>query len=451
MKLTAVILTSDNESAIRKIAGSFRIDSHIVFNAPGVGVYGPLRGLESVKQQSGSVNLRAANALIHLRKIADESFTCFEVIDGKSSPLRCEKSDVGDVSLSLIRKGASKIVSPNPVPVKAAIYPEDVGQADFVTLTTAHSTPGWWETKGWFVVEFLKQQGISAAAARLTSRSVSTVADIIRKLNPRIVVNRAMVVSCEGIKELSDMFPGTRFVTVCHSSIGDLGRSKTWLSEVSKGLRATERDNVYFASLDERNPFAQFASEPSRTMWFPNVVKCPESRPVLNREEPVVSLISASRDLKNLSTQLVGFAIAAKKKPMRLAVSILGDRPQWLEEFTQTLGVDATFRPWGDWHDYTKFVAENVDVGLQVSFTESFNFVGVEHLMIGKPVLGSSALRYLPAGWQADPNDPEEIAGRLVSLVESRRAAAGLAAGIGKNVMDRCNSEFSNVVESLLK
>jgi hypothetical protein len=95
-------------------------------------------------------------------------------------------------------------------------------------------------------------------------------------------------------------------------------------------------------------------------------------------------------------------------------------------------------------------VAEKVDVGLQVSFTESFNFVALDHLQVGKPVIGSSAIRFLPARWQASVDDPRDIANRLLRVlrrypIESRRALR-----YAKRKAQASNAAFLETIDSLL-
>ncbi len=452
MRLTAIILTNENEPAMQARSANFTPETHIVFHVPGVGVHGLLRDrrLPTVKQDSGPLEKRCAAALLHCDLTAGDDVKELAVLTGGGEPVSVLRPDVHRLIQICLRKSIDASAPPPEDRTLPDIYPADSGPVDFVTMTTSQSTPGWWETKGGFVADFLNNHGVSAAAIRLRRRSVQIAANMIDRLRPRIVVNRAMIIATEGIRELAAAWPATKFITVCHSSVGDLGRSNHWLGEVSEALQATEVPNIYFAHLDERNPFADFASRPAKVFWLPNVVMQPPAGRGERHAVPRVSLICAPRDLKNLPTQLLAAAMAAKQHPLKLVVSLLGDRPAWFAPFVELLGLDAEFAPWGDWHAYTRFVAESIDIGLQASFTESFNFVGVEHLLAGKPVVGSPALRYLPCEWQADPDNAADIANILLGQINDWTRCSAEARKRGRDVMDSCNTNLIKTVQRLL-
>ena len=91
-----------------------------------------------------------------------------------------------------------------------------------------------------------------------------------------------------------------------------------------------------------------------------------------------------------------------------------------------------------------------VDVGLQCSFSESFNYVAIEHLAAGVPVVGSSATRYLPKEWQADPERPEEIADKLESILNSE-IQPSMCREIAERVAAENNMLFHRTIEGLLQ
>ena len=130
-----------------------------------------------------------------------------------------------------------------------------------------------------------------------------------------------------------------------------------------------------------------------------------------------------------------------------LAVAQLGDRAQlhvngaskpggyvaWLER----LGIGYVEHGWMDDATYGE-VVRGLDVALQASFAESFNYVAAEHLLCGVPVVGSPmvpVIAMLPARLRRaltvdNPDDPLAIAARIRALAGSRgrRLAADAAA-----------------------
>ncbi len=120
-----------------------------------------------------------------------------------------------------------------------------------------------------------------------------------------------------------------------------------------------------------------------------------------------------------------------------LAVAQLGDRAQlhlngvsqpggylaWLER----LGIDYVEHGWMDDATYGDAV-RGLDVALQASFAESFNYVAAEHLLCGVPVVGSPmvpVIAMLPARLRRaltvdNPDDPLALADRIRALAGRR-------------------------------
>ncbi len=84
--------------------------------------------------------------------------------------------------------------------------------------------------------------------------------------------------------------------------------------------------------------------------------------------------------------------------------------------------------PWANHDDFIKLV-KKMDIGLQVSYTETFNIVASDFCSNNIPIVGSSEIDWLPMECQANPNSIEDIvdkmyvnykdAGRLVKECKS--------------------------------
>lgn len=68
-----------------------------------------------------------------------------------------------------------------------------------------------------------------------------------------------------------------------------------------------------------------------------------------------------------------------------------------------------------DWANHEEFLAlaRQMDVGLQVSYTETFNIVGADFVSQHIPLVGSKQIEWLHSWYQADPNDVSDIAKKL--------------------------------------
>jgi hypothetical protein len=58
-----------------------------------------------------------------------------------------------------------------------------------------------------------------------------------------------------------------------------------------------------------------------------------------------------------------------------------------------------------------------MDIGLQVSFSETFNIVAADFVYHGTPCIGSLSIDWLPRWLQViDPNDSEEVVNKMAHV-----------------------------------
>jgi hypothetical protein len=58
------------------------------------------------------------------------------------------------------------------------------------------------------------------------------------------------------------------------------------------------------------------------------------------------------------------------------------------------------------------YALSHMDMGLQVSFTETFDIVAADCISVGLPLAGGNEIPWLHAGCQASPTDSRDIARR---------------------------------------
>jgi len=289
---------------------------------------------------------------------------------------------------------------------------------DLVMIFPKSSNTLWVETRGIHVADFLRANGIRAVVALVKSSSPrkgwnyasilrDEIAKVIRLTRPGILINRAFLVDVGVVEQLAGDFPETTFVSVNHSSHAYTQSNEAWMSQQAGTIQlAQDQENVIFGHVDERDIFTRLGLQ--RCLWFPNVVTIPESSPVeVDLDAPLVSLVGRWHIVKNQLQQLMAMKLAGVRGLM-----IVKDKRgrQSAQSFAESIGLEVEFPPWGSWSDWNRLIGERIAVGLQASFSESFNYIALEHLIQGRPVVGSSAVRYLPASWKADPDSPDDIA-----------------------------------------
>ena len=77
---------------------------------------------------------------------------------------------------------------------------------------------------------------------------------------------------------------------------------------------------------------------------------------------------------------------------------------------------------WSPRENFLK-LCESMDIGMQVSFSETFNIVGADHIVMGTPVVGSSEIPWFSFEYCANPTDSENIVLKLEKVLKSGRSS----------------------------
>jgi hypothetical protein len=71
---------------------------------------------------------------------------------------------------------------------------------------------------------------------------------------------------------------------------------------------------------------------------------------------------------------------------------------------------------WYQHDDFKQVLRDQIDIGMQVSFTESYNIVAADHIDCGIPIVTSSEVAFVAWPYVADPTD---INGMVAALDRS--------------------------------
>ena len=237
--------------------------------------------------------------------------------------------------------------------------------------------------------------------------------EIVAGVMPRLCIVRALPVPPEEIEELANQYPGTTFVIVCHSLPSHLMVMANTLERWSGFIRTSINcDNVYLATPDKRQQWKHFTP---RSLWLPNTIQ--PLGPITRRTPgEILQLgITCRRDpIKNIPAQLLAAARVNQVWPCRVHLFIK-DGIDDIKHTCDSLGLDVVTYGWAIHEQYRETMSQEIDVGLQASFCESWNYVAAEYLLAGKPVVGSPAITFLPENMQADPNDIADLAGMILA------------------------------------
>jgi glycosyltransferase involved in cell wall biosynthesis len=301
----------------------------------------------------------------------------------------------------------------------------------------------------------LTAHGIEAAPVRLDEIGVWD--DWLIREQPEAVVLAATCLRYDDLNTLSKKFPRVLWVQRIHSNMAWLF---SCVDECSNALRvihlANCRKNVVYSVVDPCEA-ARWQSAGARVMGIPNVWTAPiTDKPrtyTTDTEWLHLSAIFALRLLKHPAGHVLTAAILDRVRPVKLHVqphrTDCRAYPDLLGRVANLLNVRMPLEPYRPHEAFVEWLAGTIDVGLQLSLTESFNYVTFEHLALGIPCVTSRAVLFSP--WRVDVEDAEAAAASVLDICRNYRAASSLALEAARAVRERNNADFLEAISSLLK
>ena len=109
-----------------------------------------------------------------------------------------------------------------------------------------------------------------------------------------------------------------------------------------------------------------------------------------------VSLISAYRPMKNMITQVAAIAMLAKERPVEMCLvdsSLKTPIYHTVLEMAESAGIPVVMIPSMKNEELIRAMGD-IHVGMQVSLSETFSYVAMEHMIQGIPMIGSDSVPY---------------------------------------------------------
>ena len=142
-------------------------------------------------------------------------------------------------------------------------------------------------------------------------------------------------------------------------------------------------------------------------------------------DEVNVACFGAVRPFKNHLNQAIAALQFATFLDKKLKFHINGDRMEQggdpvmknlVELFKnfEDLGHELIAHPWTTHEEFKIICSEQIDIGMQVSFTETFNIVGADQISVGVPLVASNEVPWTLPYYTADPNDVDDIVNTLL-------------------------------------
>lgn len=283
-----------------------------------------------------------------------------------------------------------------------------------------------------FVKDMLIKNGIAAELVEVTDNN--EIDREVTRYKPTHVIIEAYWVVPEKFKVLCELHPNVIWIIRGHSEIPFLaneGIAMEWTREYLKFK------NVYVASNSEQvvEDFRNWAEIlfPNRTkqdhirsiMHLPNYYPVGKTNVpyVLDKKDTIdVACFGAFRPMKNHLIQTFAaleFARSIKKK-LRFHVNASrreggGEKPlKNVRAFFETLGPDYQLVE-HEWMPHAEFkeLIKQMDVGMQVSFSETFNIVTADFVDLGVPIVVSDEIKWMPSMFKADSTNTKQIVEKM--------------------------------------
>jgi len=267
-----------------------------------------------------------------------------------------------------------------------------------------------------FVVDMLNSAGLHAVLA--TAVDANSIDALVDRYKPVAVVLEAVWVTPEKMAELIGLHSLVKWTVRAHSEIAFLaqeGCAVEWLVEFAQ-LGVEVAFNSVQTAADWRGSMGD-------AVCLPNHYPLRAPRPRLESEDALhVGCFGAIRPFKNQLMQAMAAVEFARRQGRPLVFHMNGGRVEQFGEANlknikaaiaasnQTLVLE----PWLPHAEFLELVAR-MEICLQVSLTESFNIVSADAVSMGVPLVGSSAVSWLPRRSQAPAND----LGGIVRVMEN--------------------------------
>lgn len=245
----------------------------------------------------------------------------------------------------------------------------------------------------------------------------------VTAFKPTHVVIEALWVTPAKFTELTALHPEVEWVVRLHSEIPFLASEGIAFGWIAQYLQIP---NVFVSANSDRT-YEDLVRlyRSSQLVYLPNYYPALPKMPSAPKQKGVIDVacFGAIRPLKNQLIQAVAAIEFAAQKRVKLRFHMNGNRVEQAGDsvrrniislFDSLPAHELVLHPWYDRTEYLN-VLKDMDLSLQVSFTESFNIVSADSVSLDIPTIGSKEIRWLDPRYQADTTSVLDIVAKMKS------------------------------------
>lgn len=283
----------------------------------------------------------------------------------------------------------------------------------------------------WYMHEMLQQSGIDSKVVVLPDNN--GIDKEVSQFRPTHVVIEALWVVPTKFSILTKLHPNVKWIIRLHSDtpfIANEGMAFDWIGDYMDFKNVTvavnspkiENELIAFAF----NKFGSDIDFNDKVAFLPNFYPQIYKKKNLNKDKEWidVSCFGAMRPMKNhLIQALAAIQFAdyiGKKLRFHINVGRVEQRGDNVLQNLKSLFIHIHNSGHQlinhEWMPRDKFleVCETMDLGMQVSFSETFNIVTADMITQGVPIIGSAEIPWLHELYTANTNDSEDIALKMI-------------------------------------
>lgn len=300
-----------------------------------------------------------------------------------------------------------------------------------------------------FAAEALRHNGIEALVVSVNDAN-GIDAEVYRH-RPTHVTIEALWVTPEKLDELLAIYAKIEWIIRIHSKVPFLateGIAMEWIS----GYKDVERRrknfaiapntfelhedfkndlgvrSVYLPNIYSFGKFEEHDHKPDEEIEYDNQPPFDDDKCLSHKSDIIdIGCFGAIRPLKNHLSQALAAIDFADRINKKLRFHINGNRLEQrgnevLKNLRSLFGMIKHELVEHDWTPHAEFLktVKTMDLGMQVSLSESFNIVTADFVRSGVPIVVSNDIEWMPSRYRANPNSTKDIADKLVQAWKTR-------------------------------
>jgi hypothetical protein len=287
-----------------------------------------------------------------------------------------------------------------------------------------------------FVARKLSEYGVISQVIQVDSQNA--ISDQIETYNPNYCIIEAIWVSPEKLSELSEMYPNVTFIVRLHSMTPFLAVEAdafAWIAGYVSISRAKSNVSLSCNSQgmcrDIQNIHGHCPAHiPNIYYPNPNVAPDPNYGKRNNDGNLHIGCFGALRILKNHTQQALWAIEFANKNKKRLYFHINVPEADQLDESPILSNLRSIFDEGKhtlvehDWYTHDQFLelVKTMDLGMQISFTETFNIVAADFVYCNIPIVVSKDISFVNNLCRVDIDDRKDVMSAMWWADKGRRA-----------------------------